>query len=153
VAEGGERKKVRLVIDASVIVKWIIPGEPWEEEAKALKNKIVLGQLEAYAPELIIYELTSAISKAVKNKVLEPKDGADALEAVGSIGINLVQISWQEASEIFKIAIASGLTTYDSAYLWLSKRLKTKLVTADEELKRKGEAITETILLGELKSK
>jgi len=126
-------------------------GEPWEGEAKALKNEIVLGRLEAYAPELIIYELTSAISKAVKNRVLEPQDGADALKAIGSLGINIVQTSWQEAAEILNLAITSELTTYDSAYLWLSKKLKAKLATADEELEQKGKTITETILLGELK--
>jgi len=49
VAERGERTKVRLVIDARVAVKWVISGEPWEKEAKALKNGIVLGRLEAYA--------------------------------------------------------------------------------------------------------
>jgi len=151
VAEGGERTKVRLVVDASVAVKWIIPGEPWEKEAKALKNGIVLGRLEAYAPELIVYELASAISKAVKSKVLEPQDGAEALKAVGFLGINLVQVSWQEAAEILGLATTTGLTTYDATYLWLSKRLKAKLVTADEELKRKGEVVTDTILLAELK--
>jgi len=150
-AEGGEGTKVRLVIDASVAVKWVIPGEPWEEEAKALKDRLVSGLLEAYAPELMIYELASAIFKAVKSKVLEPRDGADALRAVGSLGINLAQIPWQEAPEILNLAIASGLTAYDAAYLWLSKKLNAKLVTADEELKRRGEAIAETILLGELK--
>jgi len=63
VVEGGERTKIKLVIDASVIVKWII----------------------------IIYELTSAISKAVKNNVLEIQDGIEALRAVNSLGINLAE--------------------------------------------------------------
>jgi len=49
------------------------------------------------------------------------------------------------------LAVTSGLTTYDSIYLWLSKKLKAKLVIADDVLKQKGKAITETTLLGELK--
>jgi len=91
VVEGGERAKIKLVIDASVAVKWIIPGGPGEDEAKTLKNEIVLGGLEAYAPELIIYELASAISKAVKNIALEIQDGIEALRAVNSLGINLAE--------------------------------------------------------------
>ena len=55
-------------------------------------------------------------------------------------------------AEILKIATASGLTTYDSTYLWLSKKLEGKLTTADEELRRRGEIITKTVLLGELGS-
>jgi predicted nucleic acid-binding protein len=35
--KGGESKKEVLVIDASVAAKWIIPGEPWDEKARALK--------------------------------------------------------------------------------------------------------------------
>ncbi len=150
-AEGREGKKVKLVIDASVAAKWIISGEPWEEEAKMLKDAIASGRLEAYAPTLIIYELASIMSKAVKSSVLKPQDGADALEAVGSIGIKMAPILWREAAEVLKTAIASGLTVYDSAYLWLSRKLEGKLITADEKLKEKGATITETILLGELK--
>ena len=147
-AEGGEGK---LVIDASVATKWIIPGEPWEEEANMLKNAIASGSLEAYAPTLITYELASAMSKAIRNNVLKPQDGIDALEAVGSLGIKLIPILWKEAAEILEVVIASGLTIYDSAYLWLSKKLGVRLITADEKLKEKGAATTETILLGELK--
>ncbi|MGB9717827.1 MAG: type II toxin-antitoxin system VapC family toxin [Thermoproteota archaeon] len=149
-AEGREGKKVKLVIDASVATKWIIPGEPWEEEADALKNAIASGSLEAYAPTLIIYELASAMSKAIRNNVLKTRDGTDALEAVGSLGIKLTPILWREAAEILEAATTSGLTVYDSAYLWLSRRLGGRLVTADEKLKEKGATITETILLGEL---
>lgn len=46
-AERGKRKELKLMIDASVAAKWIIPGEPWEEEAKALKNAIVLDRVKS----------------------------------------------------------------------------------------------------------
>ena len=151
-AEGGERKEVKLVIDASVAAKWMIPGEPWEEEASTLKSAIVSGRVKAYAPTLIVYELASVILKAIKNNILKVQDGVEALKAIGSLGINLIPILWEESAEILKIATASGLTTYDSTYLWLSKKLEGKLITADEELKRRGGIITKTVLLGELGS-
>ena len=148
--EGGEGERVKLVIDASVAAKWIIPGEPWEERANALKDAIVSGRIKAYAPTLIVYELASAISKAIRSNVLKPQDGIDALKAIGSLRMNLVPIPWEEAAEVLGIAITSGLTIYDSAYLWLSKRLEGKLITADEKLRREGEAVTRTVLLGEV---
>jgi len=151
-AEGGKREQVKLVIDASVAAKWIIPGEPWEEEASTLKNAIASGHVKAYAPTLIVYELASVILKAIKNNILKVQDGVEALKAIGSLGINLIPILWEESAEILKIATASGLTIYDSTYLWLSKKLEGKLITADQELKRRGETITKTILLGELGS-
>jgi predicted nucleic acid-binding protein len=86
-AEGGEGGKVRLVIDASVAAKWIIPGEPWDGKAKALKEAIAKGNVEAYAPTLILYELTSVIFKAVRNGVLSQQDGADGLREIGLLGL------------------------------------------------------------------
>jgi hypothetical protein len=82
-AEGGEGGKVRLVIDASVAAKWIIPGEPWDGKARALKEAIAKGNVEAYAPTLILYELTSVIFKAVRNGVLT--DLLPALKGEGSL--------------------------------------------------------------------
>jgi len=151
-AEGGEGEQVKLVIDASVAAKWIIPGEPWEEEANTLKNAIASGRVKAYAPTLIVYELASILLKAIKNSILKVQDGVEALKAIGSLGINLIPILWKESAEILKIATTAGLTTYDSTYLWLSKKLEGRLITADEELKRKGEIVAETISLGELGS-
>ena len=49
-AEGREGKEVKLVIDASVAAKWIIPGELWEEEASILKNAIASGRVKATRP-------------------------------------------------------------------------------------------------------
>ena len=94
--------------------------------------------MKAYAPTLIVYELASVILKAIKNNILKVQDGVEALKAIGSLGISLIPVLWEESAEILKIATASGLTTRDSAYLWLSKKLEGKLITADEELKKEG---------------
>ena len=104
-AKGGKREQVKLVIDASVVAKWVIPGEPWEEEASTLKNAIASGHVKAYAPTLIVYELASVILKAIKNNILKVQDGFEALKAIGSLGINLIPILWEESAEILKILL------------------------------------------------
>jgi hypothetical protein len=43
--------------------------------------------VEAYAPTLILYELTSVIFKAVRNGVLSQQDGADGLREIGLLGL------------------------------------------------------------------
>jgi predicted nucleic acid-binding protein len=149
-AEGGEGGKVRLVIDASVAAKWIIPGEPWDEKARALKEAIAKGNVEAYAPVLILYELTSVIFKAVRNGVLSQQDGVDGLREIGLLGVKLIQVSWENAGEMLEIAIRSGLTIYDSAYLLVSKRVGGTLVTADVKLRDRGRAVTEVAALGDI---
>jgi len=142
---------VRFVIDASVAAKWILPGEPWEEKANMLKKAIALGRVEAYAPTLLTYELASVLLKAVKKSVLKALDGIEALKAISFLGINLVPVLWEEVAEVFETASSSGLTIYDAAYLWLSKKLDADLITADEKLRKKGEKIAKVLLLEEVK--
>jgi len=142
---------VKLVVDASVVAKWIIPGEPWEEEANNLKGAIVSGRVEAYAPTILTYELASVLLKAVRRGVLKSDDGIEALKAVGSLGISLAPVLWEEVAEVFEVVISTSLTIYDAAYLWLSKKLDTPLVTADEKLCKKGGRVAKIISLQDLK--
>ena len=142
---------MKLVVDASVVAKWIIPGEPWEEEANTLKRAIASGRVEAYAPTLLTYELASVLLKAVRKGVLKAVDGIEALKAVGSLGIDLAPVLWEEVAEVFEAADSTSLTIYDAAYLWLSKKLDAALVTADEKLCKKGGRISKIISLQDLK--
>ena len=142
---------MKLVVDASVVAKWIIPGEPWEEGANNLKRAIISGRVDAYAPTLLTYELASVLLKAVRKGVLKPGDGIEALKAVGSLGISLAPVLWEEVTEVFEVAISTSLTIYDAAYLWLSKKLDAPLVTADEMLCKKGGRVAKIIPLQDLK--
>ena len=142
---------MKLVVDASVAAKWIIPGEPWEEEANNLKRAIISGRVDAYAPTLLTYELASVLLKAVKRGVLKAADGIEALKAVGFLGIDLAPVLWEEVAEVFEAASSTSLTIYDAAYLWLSKKLDAPLVTADEKLCKKGGRVSKVILLQDLK--
>jgi len=147
----GEKPKTKMTIDASVAAKWVIPGEPWDAEARILKENIASGDVEAYAPLLIIYEVASVLLKAISIGALKLSQGIEALRAMGELSVNIQTTSWNDITEILSVVEATKLTIYDSTYLHLSKRIGGKLVTADRELKEKGKTITETILLKELK--
>jgi len=148
--KGGQREKPKVVIDASVAAKWIIPGEPWEAQARTLKEKIAFGEIEAYAPLLLLYEVASVILKAVSIGILKLSDGIEALKILGHLGLSIQVTSWNDLAEILPIAAATKLTIYDSTYLHLSKKMNASLITADNELKQRGEKVTEIILLKDL---
>ncbi|MEM2865144.1 MAG: type II toxin-antitoxin system VapC family toxin [Candidatus Bathyarchaeia archaeon] len=148
--EGGQGEKPKVVVDASVAAKWAIPGEPWDEEAKTLRDKIARGEVEAHAPILLLYELASVMWKAALTRILKPADGAEALKAMGRLGVNIQATGWSELPEILEIADTTKLTVYDSVYLHVSRRMGAKLVTADDELKRKGGGVTEILCLKDL---
>ncbi|HIE18861.1 TPA: PIN domain-containing protein [Candidatus Bathyarchaeota archaeon] len=83
--------------------------------------------------------------------MLKLKDGIEALNAMGQLNINIQPATWSDQADIPNIAAATKLTVYDAAYLHLSKKMNAKLITADSELKKKGENVTATLLLKELK--
>lgn len=113
------------VVDASVLGALIF-GEPRAEEALSL-----LKGAELYAPPLLAYELTSvARKKALRYPQIEEKIFR-ALE----IGLSL-EINWTEVDhvEVLRLALDTGLTTYDASYLYLARSLGLPLITFDERL-------------------
>jgi len=148
--KGGQGEKPKVVVDASVVAKWFIPGEPWETEARTLEEKIAAGDVEAYAPLLLLYEVASVVLKSISRGALKVDDGVQALEALSQLGLNIQATSWDDLVETLRIATASKLTVYDSTYLHLSKKMDAPLITADNQLKKRGQNIAKIILLDEV---
>jgi len=116
------------VLDASVLGALIF-GEPRAKEALSL-----LEGAELYAPPLLAYELTSvARKKALKYPQLRERI-SEALE----IGLSL-DINWTEVDhlEVLRLALETGLTTYDASYLYLARSLGVPLLTFDGRLAAK----------------
>lgn len=113
------------VVDASVLGALIF-GEPRAEEALAL-----LKGEELYAPPLLAYELASVARKKVLRYPQLREKIFEALE----IGLSL-DINWTEVdhAEVLKLALDTGLTTYDASYLYLARSLGIPLLTFDERL-------------------
>ena len=143
----GKGEKLGIVVDASVAVKWVIPGEPDETQAKLLRDSIFSGEVDAIASLLLLYEVSSSLYKAVLKGILQPADLSEALTATGNLGIDVRATDWDDLSQIVKIASETKLTTYDSTYLQLSRSTGYTLVTADEKLAQKGEASAKVVLL------
>jgi len=146
----GQGEGHKIVVDASIVAKWIIPGEPWEDKAVILKDKIVSRDMDAYAPSLLFYEIASVLAKAISRKILRLEDAIEALDALRYLGIKIKAVNWGKLKKIIDIASEARLSVYDSTYLYLSRELGAKLVTADNELKKKGVNIAEVTLINEL---
>lgn len=151
-AAGGSREKLRVVLDASIVAKWVVPGEPWEEEAVLLNNKVAEGCMEAHAPVLLLYEVSSVISRAIRIGAVEVEDAIEALTLLEYL-LNVHPVRWQDLPEIIRLSRAAGLTVYDSAYLHLAISIGAALVTVDEELAAKGENFAEVLHIADLASR
>lgn len=130
----------RYVVDASIIAKWVLPGEPHQENAIKLKEDFANGHVELCAPALVVYEVANALWKAIKLGKISGNDAREALEALGDMKIELHESNWTKACQELDIACKLDLTVYDAAYLFLAEKTRATLVTADEKLYERAKA-------------
>lgn len=136
-----------LVVDASVVVKWVLPGEPYEKNATKLKDRHASKLVELHAPNLIIFEVANALLRAVKLEKLAMSEAKRSLEALEKLNVNIYKTRWDAMPTVLEIACRSNTTVYDASYIHLAKRLDLPLITADEELIERAKREAETLHL------
>ena len=62
------------VVDASVVVKWVLPGEPYEESALKLKQDHLSEITHMFAPSFMVHEVANSLWKAVRQGRITQKD-------------------------------------------------------------------------------
>jgi len=120
----------RLVVDASVAVKWVVPEAG---SAAALKLRAWPSLL---APELIVAECANILWKKVARGALTVGDALLAAEILEHASLTLYPMRSLVRS-VTRMAIELGHPAYDCIYLALAAREKCPMVTADERLARK----------------
>lgn len=119
-----------LVVDASVVLKWFVP-EIHGDAARRL-----LGAAHQFlSPDLLFPEVGNAIWKKVRRGELTAEEGQRLAADISSVAVETVSTRGLTI-DAHALAVATGLTVYDAMYLALAVRLKTELITADDELSR-----------------
>jgi predicted nucleic acid-binding protein len=136
----GQRKikTSQYVVDASVVAKWVLPIEPYQENALKLRDDHVSKRAELFAPTVLTIEVTNALWKAVKLKRLSQEDAQEALKTLGNINLSLHELEWVDASQILNIACKLDTAIYDSTYLFLANKIKAHFITSDNKLFEKA---------------
>jgi len=126
----------RLVVDASAFAAFIFQ----EPEGKAIATR--LNGASLFAPTLLTFELASVARKKMR---AQPALASRLLMALATALEERWGIVWCDVdpTELVLVANASGLTTYDAAYLWLAGSLGADLVTLDARLATAGAALME----------
>ncbi len=126
-------------MDASVVVKWVLSGEPFEENAVTLKEHSLSGRVNLFAPSFMVQEVTNSLWKAIKRKRILQDEAQEALRTLNDLRIDLVELDWQHSSEVLSFACKLDLAVYDAAYLFLSDQTSACLITADNKLYEKAQ--------------
>ena len=121
-------------MDASVVAKWVLPVEMYQENALKLRNDNTSGRAELFAPTILSAEVANALWRAVKLKRLSEEDAQEALKALNDMRIELHELDWAQASQGLEIACKLNIALYDASYLFLTNKMKARLITADNKL-------------------
>ena len=120
-----------IVVDASVVMKWLMPRESHAESAFAIRQGHIEGREPCACPELLLYEVADALITKSRLPVEEALAGLALM-----LNDELVRYPLEEADPdvAMRVARERGLSLYDAAYVALAKQLGCTLVTADRQL-------------------
>lgn len=126
--------KTRVVVDTSVIVKWLSQDkEAHLDQADKLLQDALEGKIELLAPELSKYEVGNTL---LLSKKLSTKQGHTVLAQLYTLPIDFITESDDLSKETYGIACNLEITYYDASFLSLAKKYGASLVT--ENVKHQG---------------
>lgn len=121
---------MRVTVDASVAVKWLV-AEDRRNEARALLGP----RIERYAPDLLPVECASAIWKKARRG--EVRSAAPFLDEIAKLSAVIRILPGKTLlREATETALRIGHPVYDSLYVACARRTGSVLVTADRKLAR-----------------
>ncbi|MDE2670145.1 MAG: type II toxin-antitoxin system VapC family toxin [Chloroflexota bacterium] len=117
---------MRLVVDASVAVKWLV-----DEDGSRAADGILEHATELHAPRLLASEVANALWRKARLREIERGDAGVLAASVAQM-----PVSWTEderiCGEATRLAVGLDRPVYDCMYLALAHRVDARLVTADE---------------------
>ncbi len=116
---------MRLVVDASVAVKWLVEEEGSESAARLLE-----GDYDLHAPRLMISEIANALWRKVRLGEIGRGEAGVLAAAVPEMPLRWSNDEFVCADAV-RLAIALDRPVYDCVYLALGHRIGATLVTAD----------------------
>lgn len=127
-----------MVVDASISLAWVLPGEATTATEKVLEGVAEHG---AVAPALWPTEVLNALVVAERRRRFGDNDLAEALRALSDLPIEIATTRLAtEGGHVAALARRHQLSAYDAAYLELALRLALPLATLDEDLVRAAKA-------------
>ena len=116
------------VVDASVVVKWFVP-EIHTESARRLLDR----DDQYFAPDLLFAETANTIWKKIRRGEIDAASGQKLVADMAHVSVETIPCRLL-AEDAHALANLAGRSVYDSLYLALAVRLRTRLISADEKL-------------------
>lgn len=115
---------MKVVVDASVAVKWLIP-EHRSDRAASLRTE------ELFAPRLIRAEVANTLAALERRGELSATQAAEAFALFQDAPVRIMETDEDLERAALAMAIRLRHPVYDCNYLSLAERIDATLVTAD----------------------
>lgn len=125
---------MNLVLDASVVAKWLLEEEG-TREAEALLESCKTGRYAPVAPAILESEVAAVLWKRVMRGLLKVNQAKLLYERFQLIRPSLVPLHGLVRPAL-ELALHSRHSVYDCLYVALSHQMNCGMVTADEQLHR-----------------
>ena len=128
----------RCVLDSSVALAWVLPGES-SDATDALLDDIANDG--AMAPGLWTLEVANVLLQAEKARRITQDERRRSLTTLAALPIHIdPETAAQAWSRTLSLAEGQGLTLYDASYLELALRLALPLASLDRKLRQAASA-------------
>lgn len=127
-----------IVLDASVILKWLLDDEAGRGRATGFRDAHAEGTETIAVPDLLFFEIANVLAM---KKQLSEADCASGLSLVWDFQLEQYDFGLEEFLAAMSIARRHGIAVYDAAYVELARRLGCTVVTADRKLYEKTKSL------------
>ncbi|WP_028894673.1 type II toxin-antitoxin system VapC family toxin [Syntrophorhabdus aromaticivorans] len=134
------------VVDASVILKWVLGDEKEPDQIKAMQllNAWAAGDAAISAPTLWQYEVGNFLGREV------PEEAKEKMGLLLDLKIRNVELSDNMYQLCFTWMREYRVSFYDASYLAVAYDIQATLVTADERFVRKLGKVDHLCVLREI---
>ena len=122
------------VVDASVVLKWILAEESGRETAKALIPNHASGTQEIVVHDLLFYEVTNILAISTRLPLAQIEEILDWLY---ELELKVTSLGRDDFKNAAKLAQEFHISVYDASYVALAISLDAVFVTADIALTKR----------------
>ena len=114
--------------DASVLLKWVLPGDDEQDgdAALSLRDEAVSGSVELVVPQLWLYEVGNTLARRF------PDQAGELLASLTDFGLTEARLDLRWRTQAVSLAVTYEVAFYDAAYHAVALVHGGVFVTADE---------------------
>lgn len=133
-----------IVLDASLILKWIFEDEDAGDRARYYRDRHISGDEVVAIPDLFFYEIANVLATKTR---LTIEGVAEAFSLFWNFDFEVFSLGVEEFLNGITLSKRNRITLYDAAYIELARVLNCYFVTSDRRLYQKVEALKRVKLL------